>query len=203
MSAVRSSSGIRPNAWSKKCASPMTLTLELGATRRRSSAFIELSPSLRTIRSGCCSSMIRDSSATEPSRAVSPGSSSTAPTTAKGAWPSNSTASATASAQLDVPTTSTRRLPTTRCAMTSQIVVSVKTETPRARIVESSMPIPGIQRATADTPTSPVAVPTAQRTGAPSVRCTAANALRSEISQTAVRSDAAPTATPAPGTGDP
>ena len=50
------------------------------------------------------------------------------------------------------------------------------------------MPRPGTHRATADTPTRPVAVPTAVRTAVPSVKWTAANALRRETSHTAARS---------------
>jgi hypothetical protein len=103
----------------------------------------------------------------------------------KGVFPSTAIASATASADVDVPITSTRRLPTTRWATASQIVVSAKTESVRARIVDVDMPSPGTQRATAETPIIPVTAPTAVRTAGPSVKCTAANALRSDTSQTA------------------
>ena len=64
----------------------------------------------------------------------------------------------------------------------------------RARIVDVDIPSPGTQSATAETPTIPVVVPTAVRTAGPRVKCTAANALRSETSQTTVRSDDAASA---------
>ena len=59
------------------------------------------------------------------------------------------------------------------------------------RIVQPAMPRPGTQSATADAPTKPVAVPTAHRIGMPSVKCTAAKALRMQINHTAARSVAA------------
>ena len=151
---VSPSSGTRPKAWSKKCASPMTLKPSVGAASRRSRARTELSPSVRTIRSGRCSSMIRDSSAIDPRRAVSSGSSSTAPMTANGMRPSSSITSAISAAVAEGPTTRTRRFETSLWATDSQIVVSVKTARASARIVQPDIPRPGTQSARAETPTN-------------------------------------------------
>ena len=104
---------------------------------------------------------------------------------------------------LDVPTTSTRRLPTTRWATDSQTVVSANTDSVRARIVDVDIPSPGTQSATAETPTIPVVLPTAVRTAGPSVKWTAVNALRSETSQTTVRSDDAARRSPTGRSGTP
>ena len=89
-------------------------------------------------------------------------------------------------------------MPTTRCVTVSHTVTSAKTDRAIARIVESDIPSPGTHSATAEMPMMPVTVPTAQRTGTPSVKCTAENALRRHTSQTPARS-AEPAAASAEG----
>ena len=167
------STGTRPKACSKKCASPTTVKGRERRASRRSSASAELAPSARTISSGRWASTIAFRSSTWPSTGGFPFclarvSSPTTPTTEKRAFGSDCTPSTTVARQLSAPTTSTRLLDVTRRVTASQTVQSANTESAIATSVSRGRLTFGIQTISADTAARPTTVPAAARIAEPS-----------------------------------